>query len=93
MSSLNKFCSVFAIIALILGAFPVFQSFGQSEEESKLTESSLVVLAGDDDEVKAKAITELAKSGDLRLEKFFELYRQGSVYNWPDEDGKGRIGQ
>ena len=33
----------------------------------------------------------MAKSGDLRLEKFFELYRQGSVYNWPDEDGKVRI--
>jgi len=91
VSSLNKFCSVFTIIALILGTFPVFQSFGQSAEESKLTVSSLIVLAGDDDEVKAQAITELAKTGDLRLEKFFELYRQGSVYNWPDADGKVRI--
>jgi hypothetical protein len=88
---LNKLCSVFTIIALILGAYPVFQSSGQSTEQSKLSESSLVVLAGDDDEVKAQAITELAKSGDLRLEKFFELYRQGSVYNWPDDDGKVRI--
>ena len=33
----------------------------------------------------------LAKSGDTRLEEFFELYRQGSVFNWPTTDGDIRI--
>lgn len=37
------------------------------------------------------SIGELAKTGDPRLEKFFELYRQGSVYNWPTESGDIRI--
>ena len=45
-------------------------------------------LASDDEEVKIGAIRKLAKTGDQRLESFFELYRQGSVYNWPDEDLK-----
>ena len=48
-------------------------------------------LASDDEEVKIGAIRKLAKTGDQRLESFFELYRQGSVYNWPDENGKIRI--
>ena len=48
-------------------------------------------LASDDEEVKIGAIKKLAKTGDQRLESFFELYRQGSVYNWPDENGKIRI--
>ena len=48
-------------------------------------------LASDDKEVKIGAIRKLAKTGDQRLESFFELYRQGSVYNWPDENGKIRI--
>ncbi len=66
-------------------------SHGQAVIGSELSVSSLKVLAEDDDELKAQAITDLAKSGDLRLEKFFELYRQGSVYNWPDEKGEVRI--
>lgn len=37
------------------------------------------------------SISELAKTGDPRLENFFELYRQGSVYNWPTESGDVRI--
>ena len=51
----------------------------------------LKTLAVDDDDVRASTITSLAKSGDARLERFFELYRQGSVYNWPDESGEVRI--
>ena len=51
----------------------------------------LKTLAVDDDDVRANTITSLAKSGDARLERFFELYRQGSVYNWPDESGEVRI--
>lgn len=48
-------------------------------------------LVSDDDEVVEQAIVKLAKTGDPRLERFMELYRQGSVYNWPDEDGAPRI--
>ncbi len=49
------------------------------------------LLASSEDEVRIEAINELAKSGDPALEQFFELYRQGSVYNWPDENGAVRI--
>ena len=68
--------------------------FGQASEQ-KINESELLSLlqslAVDDDEVRANVITSLAKSGDPQLERFFELYRQGSVYNWPDESGGVRI--
>ena len=68
--------------------------FGQASEQ-KINESELLSLlqslAVDDDEVRANVITSLAKSGDPQLERFFELYRQGSVYNWPDESGEVRI--
>ena len=68
--------------------------FGQASEQ-KINESELLSLlqslAVDDDEVRADVITSLAKSGDPQLERFFELYRQGSVYNWPDESGNVRI--
>ncbi|MGY8714188.1 MAG: urea ABC transporter permease subunit UrtB, partial [Verrucomicrobiia bacterium] len=62
----------------------------QEINESELL-SLLQSLAVDDDEVRANVITSLAKSGDPQLERFFELYRQGSVYNWPDESGEVRI--
>jgi len=48
------------------------------------------LVSGDEDEIGA-TVTKLAKTGDPRLEKFFELYRQGSVYNWPDADGNPRL--
>jgi urea transport system permease protein len=68
--------------------------FGQASEQ-EINESELLSLlqslAVDDDEVRANVITSLAKSGDPQLERFFELYRQGSVYNWPDESGEVRI--
>ena len=68
--------------------------FGQASEQ-KINESELLSLlqslAVDDDEVRANVITSLAKSGDPQLERFFELYRQGSAYNWPDESGEVRI--
>ena len=53
--------------------------------------SQIAVLASGDDDLIADTITKLAKTGDTRLERFFELYRQGSVYNWPTEDGGIRI--
>jgi urea transport system permease protein len=51
----------------------------------------LLELVSDDDDKKKITITKLAKTGDSRLEEFFELYRQGSVYNWPDAEGVPRI--
>jgi hypothetical protein len=89
---LNQFYSVLSFLFLIF----VFSkgAFGQaSEQKINDTElnSLLMTLAVDDDELKAETITSLAKSGDPNLEKFFELYRQGSVYNWPDQDGGVRI--
>ncbi len=69
-------------------------SFGQVSDKKIGNEDIkelLKTLAVDDDELKAKTITSLAKSGDPKLERFFELYRQGSVYNWPDASGEVRI--
>ena len=89
---LNQFHSVFTFLFLIL-----FLSVDPSVEASdpKIGDSDLSALlktlAVDDDDVRANTITSLAKSGDARLERFFELYRQGSVYNWPDESGEVRI--
>jgi urea ABC transporter permease protein UrtB len=89
---LNQFHSVFTFLFLIF-----FLSVGRSVEASdqKIGDSEvsalLKTLAVDDDELRASTITSLAKSGDARLERFFELYRQGSVYNWPDESGEVRI--
>lgn len=89
---MNQFHSVFPYIFFILTCF--YQLCGQATEEKFLNAdllSLLTKLAVDDDEIKANTITSLAKSGDPKLEKFFELYRQGSVYNWPDENGDVRI--
>ena len=89
---MNQFHSVFTFLFLIL-----FLSVDPSVEASdpKIGDSELSALlktlAVDDDELRANTITSLAKSGDARLERFFELYRQGSVYNWPDESGEVRI--
>jgi urea transport system permease protein len=89
---LNQFHSVIPFVCLILACLS--NLFGQASEQ-KINESELLSLlqslAVDDDEVRANVITCLAKSGDPQLERFFELYRQGSVYNWPDESGGVRI--
>jgi hypothetical protein len=89
---LNQFHSVIPFVFLILACLS--NLFGQASEQ-KINESELLSLlqslAVDDDEVRANVITSLAKSGDPQLERFFELYRQGSVYNWPDESGRVRI--
>ena len=89
---LNQFHSVFTFLFLIL-FFSVEPSVEASDPvlgDSELS-ALLKTLAVDDDDVRASTITSLAKSGDARLERFFELYRQGSVYNWPDESGEVRI--
>jgi urea transport system permease protein len=89
---LNQFYSFIPFAFLIFACLG--NLFGQASEQ-EINESELLSLlqslAVDDDEVRANVITSLAKSGDPRLERFFELYRQGSVYNWPDESGEVRI--
>jgi len=95
---LNKFYSLLLFLCFISAVF------SQDENTSgKLTTekapgiildpllASLEVLASGDDELIAETIMKLAKSGDGRLEDFFELYRQGSVFNWPTTEGKIRI--
>lgn len=65
----------------------------QVASPSKNTELGQLIknLASSDVDLVKNSIGELAKTGDPRLEKFFELYRQGSVYNWPTESGDVRI--
>ena len=65
----------------------------QVASPSKNTELGQLIknLASSDVDLVKDSIGELAKTGDPRLEKFFELYRQGSVYNWPTESGDVRI--
>ncbi|MEJ6523528.1 MAG: urea ABC transporter permease subunit UrtB [Opitutales bacterium] len=89
---MNQFYSFIPFAFLIFACLG--NLFGQASEQ-EINESELLSLlqslAVDDDEVRANVITSLAKSGDPQLERFFELYRQGSVYNWPDESGEVRI--
>ena len=48
-------------------------------------------LASEDKKIVTQAVKDLAKSGDIRLESFFEMYRQGSIYNWSSKSGEVRI--
>ena len=48
-------------------------------------------LASEDKKIVTQAVNDLAKSGDIRLESFFEMYREGSIYNWPSKSGEVRI--
>ena len=81
-SLLNKFFSLLLFLCLISYCFAQEDivkkiTIGQKNKlNGKDILSTLSILASDDDELKAKTITELAKTGDTRLEEFFELYRQ-----------------
>jgi len=93
---LNKFFSVFSSV-LFISVFFAFTwlkvDASQVASPSKNTELGKLIknLASSDVDLVKDSIGELAKTGDPRLEKFFELYRQGSVYNWPTESGDVRI--
>jgi len=93
---LNKFFSVFSSV-LFISVFFAFTwlkvDASQVASPSKNTELGQLIknLASSDVDLVKDSIGELAKTGDPRLEKFFELYRQGSVYNWPTESGDVRI--
>ena len=93
---MNKFFSVFSSV-LFISVFFAFTwlkvDASQVASPSKNTELGQLIknLASSDVDLVKDSIGELAKTGDPRLEKFFELYRQGSVYNWPTESGDVRI--
>lgn len=93
---MNKFHSVYTFfLFIIFGLSPDFATLKASlvkdaTEKGKLGEI-IKNLASSDTQVVTKAISDLSKTGDPRLEKFFELYRQGSVYNWPSAEGEVRI--
>ena len=75
----------------MFGAAHASDEVGSNDKGETALLGLIELLASSEDEVRIEAINELAKSGDPTLEQFFELYRQGSVYNWPDEDGAVRI--
>ena len=75
----------------MFGAAHASDEIGSNDKGETALLGLIELLASSEDEVRIEAINELAKSGDPTLEQFFELYRQGSVYNWPDEDGAVRI--
>ena len=93
---MNKFFSVFSSV-LFISVFFAFTwlkvDASQVASPSKNTELGQLIknLASSDVDLVKDSIGELAKTGDPRLENFFELYRQGSVYNWPTESGDVRI--
>ena len=75
----------------MFGAAHASDEVGSNDKGETALLGLIELLASSEDEVRIEAINELAKSGAPTLEQFFELYRQGSVYNWPDEDGAVRI--
>lgn len=81
--------SLFFFFILSFCALPIVQLSG-SDPKEKIFEDMKRLASGDNEIVK-QAIMDLAKSGDARLESFFEFYRQGSIYNWPNEAGEVRI--
>ena len=47
--------------------------------------NNMKLLVSDDDDIVSNAINNLAKTGDPRLEDFFDFYRNSSVYIWNDK--------
>jgi urea transport system permease protein len=94
---LNKFFSLLLFSGFISVSFAQDKNGTNEPEGEKIYQnydnltSQLTILASGDDDLIADTVTSLAKTGDTRLERFFELYRQGSVYSWPTEDGEVRI--
>jgi len=93
---LNKFFSIFPFLLFIILFSELYPNdlntgFKKENEQNSGIEYIIEKLASSDSSIVEEAIINLAKSGDSRLEKFFELYRQGSVYNWPTDSGGIRI--
>ena len=93
---LNQFFSVSSFFLFILVFFtgPDGHLCG-SENANGLNKDKILEdmkkLASEDKKIVTQAVKDLAKSGDIRLELFFEMYRQGSIYNWPSKSGEVRI--
>ena len=52
---------------------------------AEATPAQFLPLLSDDVPVREAALLELAKTGDERLDVFFEAYRVGSVYGWSNQ--------
>ncbi|MDC0646861.1 urea ABC transporter permease subunit UrtB [Opitutales bacterium] len=93
---MNQFFSVSSFFLFILVFFtgPDGHLCG-SENANGLNKDKILEdmkkLASEDKKIVTQAVKDLAKSGDIRLELFFEMYRQGSIYNWPSKSGDVRI--
>ena len=93
---MNQFFSVSSFFLFILVFFtgPDGHWCG-SENANGLNKEKILEdmkkLASEDKKIVTQAVKDLAKSGDIRLESFFEMYRQGSIYNWPSKSGEVRI--
>ena len=93
---MNQFFSVSSFFLFILVFFtgPNGHLCG-SENANGLNKDKILEdmkkLASEDKKIVTQAVKDLAKSGDIRLELFFEMYRQGSIYNWPSKSGEVRI--
>ena len=93
---MNQFFSVSSFFLFILVFFtgPNGHLCG-SENANGLNKDKILEdikkLASEDKKIVTQAVKDLAKSGDIRLESFFEMYRQGSIYNWPSKSGEVRI--
>ena len=99
---MNKFATFLGTVCLLASIHSSAEeeeanATGQEPTTETSTDNNTAIrpllphLASGDDELIEETVKKLAKTGDLRLARFFELYRQGSVYNWPDEDGNVRI--
>ena len=69
--------------------------FRENQRPLQLKEDPLVQilleLVSDDDEKKRAHDYKISPNGRSAFGEFFELYRQGSVYNWPDAGWISRI--
>ena len=92
---MHGICSSYRIfLPLLLLLTSVFTLLAQEKIDEKPTPQiegadkklleMMLKLASDEDEDVIQTIKGLALTGDLRLENFFDLYRQGSVYLWED---------
>ncbi|SVE07832.1 uncharacterized protein METZ01_LOCUS460686, partial [marine metagenome] len=87
----QRLCSIIRFLRVLLlflkTSAIVFAQTNQAtgkEKDSPEILKLMAQLAADDDEKVIQSIRHLALTGDTRLENFFDLYRQGSIYLWED---------
>ena len=96
---MQRLCSIIRFLLVLLlflkTSAIVFAQTNQAtgkEKDSPEILKLMAQLAADEDEAVIQAIKSLALTGNEKLEDFFDLYRQGSVYLWEDApDGTIKI--